>query len=100
VRLIIYKEAIADIYRLREFLADRETRPAQRVVAALYDAIWSREVFPGRGRPSVVPGVRELVVPFGRSAYLVRYAHLFPELNRLVIIRVWHGREAHECGAD
>lgn len=100
MRLIIYKEAIADIYRLREFLADRETRTAQRVVAALYDAIWSLEVFPGRGRPSVVPGVRELVVPFGRSAYLVRYAHLFPELNRLVIIRVWHGREAHECGAD
>lgn len=95
MRLIVSKEAIVDIDRLREFLANKERGTARRAVAALHDAIRSLEAFPGRGRPSGIPGVRELVVPFGRSAYLVRYAHL-PELNRLVIIRVWHGRESRD----
>ncbi len=39
--------------------------------------------------------MRELVVPLGRSAYLIRYAHS-PELDRLTVIRVWHGRETRE----
>jgi plasmid stabilization system protein ParE len=38
-------------------------------------------------------GLRELIVPFGRSAYLVRYFH-----NQLrdtvIVIRVWHASEA------
>jgi len=41
------------------------------------------------------PGARELLVPFGRSAYVVRYAHL-PARDEILILRVWHGHEARD----
>jgi len=40
-------------------------------------------------------GARELMVPFGRSAYVVRYAHV-AEAKEIIILRVWHGRETRE----
>ena len=44
-------------------------------------------------RGSGVPAARELVVPFGRSAYVMRDAHL-PDTEEIAILRIWHGREA------
>jgi plasmid stabilization system protein ParE len=93
VKLVVSREALADIERLRAFLEEKEAAAAQHAIAALQRAVGSLEVFPGRGRPSGIPGVRELVVPFGRSAYLVRYLH-DREREMVVIVRVWHGREA------
>jgi toxin ParE1/3/4 len=37
--------------------------------------------------------VRELVVPLGASAYLLRYGYL-ARSDTVVILRIWHGREA------
>jgi len=34
-------------------------------------------------------------VPFGRSAYLLRYDY-FAEADEIVILRVWHAREERE----
>ena len=39
--------------------------------------------------------MRELVVPFGHSAYVVRYAH-DAQRQEIVIMRLWHGREARK----
>jgi plasmid stabilization system protein ParE len=36
------------------------------------------------------PGMRQLIVPFGRSAYVLRYR---VEADTLVVVRVWHARE-------
>jgi plasmid stabilization system protein ParE len=93
VKLVVSKEAMADIERLRAFLDDKEEAAAQHAIDILWRAVGSLEVFPGRGRPSGIPGVRELVVPFGRSAYVVRYLH-DREKETIVIVRIWHGREA------
>ncbi len=49
--------------------------------------------FPDRGRPSGVSGLRDLIVPFGQSAYVMRFEH-DSEQQRIVIVRIWHGREA------
>jgi len=38
---------------------------------------------------------RELIVPFGRSAYLIRYAYSAKD-GEIVILRVWHGSEPRE----
>jgi hypothetical protein len=32
-------------------------------------------------------------VPFGRSAYVLRYAYSI-ENHEIVVLRIWHGREA------
>jgi plasmid stabilization system protein ParE len=52
-------------------------------------------MYPERGRQSAVTNARELVVPFGRSAYIVRYA-LLTKADEVIILRVWHGREQRE----
>jgi plasmid stabilization system protein ParE len=50
---------------------------------------------PERGRPAIRPEYRELIVPFGRGAYVVRYRiHL--ERDTVVVVRIWHGREQRD----
>jgi toxin ParE1/3/4 len=95
VTLILSPEAVADIERLRAFLTDKDTNFAQRVIAAFDHAFGSLEVFPDRGRPSDIPGAREFIVPFGGSSYVLRYVHL-PKANEIVVLRIWHGREARK----
>jgi len=95
VKLVVARAAAADLERLRQFLADKNPAAAQRAAVVLRDAVRSLEAFPDRGRPSAIAGLRELIVPFGRSGYVMRYAH-FPERNEIVILRIWHGREARE----
>jgi plasmid stabilization system protein ParE len=58
VKLIISREAAADLERLHAFLADKNAAAAQRAIGTLVRAIKSLEVFPERGRPSRSPGTR------------------------------------------
>jgi plasmid stabilization system protein ParE len=92
VKLIVSRSAVADIERLHAFLTEENPVAAQRVVGVLARAIQSLDTFPDRGRPSPVTGARELIVPFGRSAYILRYVHDAPR-EEVVVLRIWHGRE-------
>ncbi len=49
-------------------------------------------MFPDRGQTTALDDVRELIVPFGRSAYVIRYAHAAGS-DEVIILRIWHGRE-------
>jgi plasmid stabilization system protein ParE len=51
--------------------------------------------FPQRGRPIGVMGIRELAIPFGRSAYVLRYFYSAGG-DSIVILHIWHGRERRE----
>ena len=93
MKFIVSPAAVADLDRLRIFLSNKNDRAAQRAIAGIVRAIDSLALFPERGRPSGIAGVRELIVPFGRSAYIVRFAH-DPLRREIIILRVWHGREA------
>jgi plasmid stabilization system protein ParE len=92
VKLIVSPGAQQNLERLYEFLADKNPDAARRVVGTLTRAVESLDMLPDRGRPSATVGVRELVVPFGRSAYIVRYVHM-PGTEEIIILRIWHGRE-------
>jgi toxin ParE1/3/4 len=92
VRIALSPEAIADLERLREFLVEKDARAAARASTTLAEAIDSLLQFPERGRISPLPSHRELVVPFGRSAYVVRYM-VRAESEIVSIVRIWHGRE-------
>lgn len=94
MRLVVSRAATLDLERLHHFLADWDARLARRAVAAIDTAIHSLANFPERGRPSGIPGIRELIVPFRRSAYLLRYAYSASR-DEIVILRIWHGREDH-----
>ena len=95
MNLVVSRAAVRDIERLRAFLAEKNPATAQRAVTALSVAIQSLDALPDRGRPSSLPGARELIVPFGRSSYILRYVHDAAR-KEVVILRIWHGREARE----
>ena len=93
VRIVLSRAAAADIERLRAFLHEKNPGAAERAVDTLVSAVDALTTFPNRGRPSGIPGVRELIVPFGQVPYVVRYAHITSE-NLVVVLRIWHGRES------
>jgi toxin ParE1/3/4 len=49
--------------------------------------------YPDLGMPTGDADIRQIVVRFGASGYIVRYVSL-PEDGNILITRIWHGREA------
>ena len=92
MRLVVSRAAALDLERLHDFLARWDAQLARRAIAAIDTGVQSLATFPERGRPSGIPGIRELIVPFGRSAYLLRYVYSASR-DEIVILRIWHGRE-------
>lgn len=95
VKIVLAQDAVSDLARLRNFLSERNPDAARRAATAIDAAIRSLDALPDRGRPSPLAGARELIVPFGRSAYVLRYAQL-PDTDEILVLRVWHGREQRE----
>lgn len=95
MKIVVTDGALGDLERLRIFLAEKDVDAGERAKFTLVEAIDSLMTFPDRGRPSLLPGTRELVVKFGQSAYIVRYAYR-SSADAVYIYRVWHGREHRE----
>jgi len=92
VKVVVSAGALDDMKRLFEFLAAKDVRSGQRAIDAVEHAIQSISELPRRGRPSGMSGVRELIIPFGRAAYILRYAQDSGR-DEIVILRLWHSRE-------
>ncbi len=87
-------EALGDVERLHGFLVEREALAAERAMRAISSGASRLEELPQVGRPmDDETGRRELVIPFGAGAYVLRYRI---HDDTVVIIRVWHNREARE----
>jgi toxin ParE1/3/4 len=84
---------VQDVERLRTFLDQNHPGPdvAQRALARIWTAIERLQDFPALGIPTKDATVRQIVIRFGTSDYIVRYV---AEANDIVITRIWHGREA------
>jgi plasmid stabilization system protein ParE len=95
MKLIVSRTAVADLERLRGFLADKNPAAARQAVTALVAAAESLHAFPRRGRPTGAHNFRELIVPFGRSGYVLRYTYS-AAADEAVILRIWHAREERE----
>lgn len=88
-RLIWLEEAVADLARLRSFLETNNPQAARRAASTILDGTQILRQHPEAGGP-LGDGRRELYLPFGSSAYVLRYRI---DGDDVVIIRVWHGRE-------
>jgi plasmid stabilization system protein ParE len=95
MKLIVSPSATADLARLYAFLADKNPGAADRVAAALIAAVQSLDILPERGRPLGTQNVRELIVPFGRAGYVLRYAYR-EQADEVIVLRIWHSREMRE----
>jgi toxin ParE1/3/4 len=86
------QEARSDIERVREFLGANNPEAAKRALLTIFAALEQLEEFPGLGRPTEDPAIRQLIIPFGARGYVVRYT--VRSSGDVLVLRLWHGREA------
>ena len=92
MELIWLPESRDDIQRLHQFLAEVNPEAAKRAIRVIQEGTRRLIRTPELGRPMEDDSDRrELFLPFGGNAYVLRYRL---DKNLIVIIRVWHGREA------
>ena len=91
-RVFLSQDALEDLLRLEEFLAESDDPMAGGLLDFILDALNVLTHQPGIGRP-VEGGLRELIVSRGRSGYLARYE--FDLTRDLVLMaRIRHQRES------
>lgn len=88
IRLV--PDAEADFDRLSAFLAGRSPAAASPAGEAIVAGIRSLSEYPYLGRRVGDGGRRELIIPFARSASIVRY---LVEGDEVIVVRVFHGLE-------
>jgi plasmid stabilization system protein ParE len=91
--ILLSPDAVDDIERLRSFLDQNNPDAARRTLALIWTAIERLQEFPDLGMPTEDAEVRQIVIRFGASGYIVRYARL-REDGDILVTRIWHGREA------
>jgi plasmid stabilization system protein ParE len=91
--ILLSPDAVLDVERLRSFLDQNSPDAARRALALIWTAIERLQEFPALGMPTEDADIRQIVLRFGASGYIVRYV-ILPETKDILIMRVWHGREA------
>lgn len=90
--ILLSPDAVEDVERLRAFLDQNNPGAAQRALASIWTAIERLQEFPDMGMRTDAD-IRQIVVRFGASGYIVRYAAVRGD-GDILITRIWHGREA------
>jgi plasmid stabilization system protein ParE len=91
--ILLSPDAVADVERLRTSLDQTNPDAARRALALIWTAIERLQDFPALGMPTEDADLRQIVIRFGASGYIVRYV-ILPETADILVTRVWHGREA------
>ena len=80
--------------RCRRFLADKSPQAARRAGQAIEQRFANLEEDPDIGRPfPELPELRELVIEFGDSGYVVLYRH-DPAIGSVYVLAIRHQKEA------
>lgn len=90
MKLVYSEEAVADLVRLRTFIAEKDPTAAARVAPELIARIENPRLFPTMGRAvALAPdpnAIRDAL--FGK--YVIRYA---VHAEAVAILRIWHHYE-------
>ena len=90
MKLLYSHEAIADLIRLREFIATKNPQAAQKIAGSIRKGISQLKTFPYLGvEVELAPDpemIRDLII----GNYIARY--LIHE-KQIYILRVWHHKE-------
>ena len=96
MKIVFLPEAVEDIQRRYEFLVVKNPLAAAKAMLAIDEGLERLQQGPYVGvRMHERPEYRQLFTPFGKSAYVLRY-RIHEETGTLVVVRVWHGREARD----
>jgi len=95
MRLIWLDQSRDDLERLYDFLLDKDPVAAKRAIQVIREGAKQLLRFPDIGRRmDDDTDRRELIVPFGVGAYVLRYRRHDDEA--VVVLRVWHSREVRD----
>lgn len=84
--------ALNDVERLTRFIDEANPTAARRAAERILRAADQLQAYPKIGRRlREDDDRRELIVPFGSAAYVLRYR--IGAGDDVVVIRVWHSRE-------
>ena len=95
MKLIYSQEAVADLTRLRDFIATNDPTAASRIAADLVTRINGLCAFPEIGRSVSQAPVPDSIRDFVFGKYIVRYT---AQGSSLVILRIWHHYETSRGG--
>lgn len=90
MRLVYSQEAVADLVRLREFIATHDPSAAARIAADLIARIDGLRAFPEMGRSVSQAPEPDSIRDFIFGGYVVRYT---VHGSALVVLRIWHHHE-------
>ncbi|MEM9161028.1 MAG: type II toxin-antitoxin system RelE/ParE family toxin [Verrucomicrobiota bacterium] len=91
MKLIWAKETEDDIQRRFDFLSEKSPSAAVKAIESILEKSDLLKEFPEIGHlTDDDSGRRELFIPFGASAYVLRYCIVN---KHIVIVRVWHSLE-------
>ena len=95
MKLVYSQDAVTDLARLRDFIANNDPTAAARVAADLIARINGLCTFPEMGRSVPEAPVPDSVRDFIFGKYVVRYT---VHGSALVILRIWHHYESSRGG--
>ena len=85
-------QAIEDLIRLRNFLAEKSISAANRAIDTIAAKIENLPSRPEGFKPvEDYPELRDMIIKFGAGSYIARYRYV--RGNDIVILRIRHGRE-------
>lgn len=91
-QIVYTRNAIANLDRLHDFLAEKNREAARRAVATILAKLQTLERFPRLGPVDLEqPDVRQLFMPFGAAGYVARYRVV---RDSVVVLAIRHMREA------
>lgn len=93
-RLIYTPKAVADLIRLRAFIAQRNPEAAARMARLLKESAARLKIHPLLGVAVENLPFRDLIIPFGAGGYLLRY-RVIMETQTLVVVAIRHTKEDH-----
>ena len=83
-------DAEGDLDRLDDFLAEKAPAAAVRSAVAIAAGVESLRDLSERGHKAGPGLLRELFVPFGRSAYVIQYT---VDPGEVIVLRIFHSLE-------
>ncbi len=86
-----HRTALADLQRIRNWIAEDSPRAADHVILRIDQSISLLESFPRIGRTGLVEDTREISVP--NTPYIVVYTE--PDAYEIWILRIIHGRQKY-----
>jgi len=94
-RVVLSSAAMGDMERLRNFLKGKNINASKKAVTTILSSLRTLETFPNIGRPieDMPAEYRELIIPFGSTAYIARYHHTKENSEIVEILALRHGKE-------